>query len=430
MSRTLLLGILLFFIVIAGLATFNGPLLELAIPVMLYLLIGLWRGPDPLALNVERHISSERVSPGQEFTVTLSITNHGGRLAQVTFVDPLPRFLQVTDGSATRVTRLAAGETFTWSYTLRGSRGFFAFNHLYVHACDPFGLSIARETLSTAGQVLVLPPVPRLRRIVIRPRVTRVYSGNIPARQGGPGIDFFGVREYQPGDPTRWINWRVSARHHESVFANEFEQERVADVGIILDGRKRLNEFRDEQSLFEHSILAAASLADAFLVSGNRVGLLVYGKYINWHMPGYGKSQRERILQALARAETGDSQAFSGITIPPQMFPTRSQLVFVSPLDSDDLAPLLRLRALGYSLIVVSPDPLRFELSLLQETHTVHLSARILRLQRQVLLQRLQHGGVQIVDWNTSHPFDQVAGPLLSRSPAFMRAIGAGGGHW
>ncbi|MCL7455525.1 MAG: DUF58 domain-containing protein [Anaerolineae bacterium] len=41
-----------------------------------------------------------------------------------------------------------------------------------------------------------------------------------PARAGPAPI--FGVREYQAGDPRRWINWRVSARHPRSLFTNEF----------------------------------------------------------------------------------------------------------------------------------------------------------------------------------------------------------------
>ena len=45
------------------------------------------------------------------------------------------------------------------------------------------------------------------------------------------------------------------------------------------------------------AVNAAASLADAFLTAGNRVGLLIYGLYINWTNPGYGKRQRENILR-------------------------------------------------------------------------------------------------------------------------------------
>ncbi len=427
MSRTLTLGLLIFFLVTLGLATFNGSLLVLAIPFIFYLLIGLWRGPETVKLEIQRHISKERVVPGEAFTVTVQITNQGVDIEELAISDPVPPFLDITEGSPTHLVVLKRGKTYTFAYTASGKRGFFQFNHLNARASDRLGIVIARESLATHGQILILPPVPRIKRIAIRPRVTRVYSGTIPARQGGPGTDFFNVREYQPGDPTRAINWRASARHTQAIYSNEFEQERVADVGIILDGRSHLTEFRNNHSLFEHSVIAAAALINTFINSGNRVGLLIYGKYINWHVPGYGKQQRERLMQALARAETGDSQAFASITIPPQMFPSQSQLVLISPLQNDDLEPLIKMRAGGYPILAISPDPIAFETSFLPATPNIQLAARIQRIQRQVLLQRMQHGGIQVIDWDISRPFEQAAGPLLSRPPAFMRAINIGG---
>jgi uncharacterized protein (DUF58 family) len=287
----------------------------------------------------------------------------------------------------------------------------------------------ARQSLPTAGQVLVLPAAPRVRRISIRTRSTRVYSGTIPARQGGPGIDFFGVREYQPGDPQHAVNWRVSARHPQALFSNEYEQERVADVGIILDARSKVNDLGEKLNIFEESILAAASLTDAFLSSGNRVGLLIYGQFINWTLPGYGRQQRERILHALARANPGDSQAFAGIYIPHRLFPVRSQLVFISPMIGDDVQPLINLRAQSYALIVVSPDAVGYEAASLPETEAVRQATRILALRRWVTIQRLRHAGVQVVDWDLSHPFEQVVESALSRPPSYIRAIGAAGPH-
>jgi uncharacterized protein (DUF58 family) len=427
MSRTLTLGLLTFFLVILGLSTFNGPLLVLAIPFITYLLIGLWRGPEAIKLEVERRISKERVIPGEAFTVTVKLTNHGAGIEELAISDPIPSFLEIIEGSPQHLISLDRGKTYTFTYTASGKRGHFQFDTLRVRASDRLGIVIWRETLTTHGQILVLPPVPPLKRIAIRPRVTRVYSGTIPARQGGPGTDFFGVRDYQPGDPTRSINWRATARHPRAIYSNEFEQERVADIGIILDARHRINDFRDNHSLFDHSVIAAAALINASLNAGNRVGLLIYGKYINWNVPGYGKQQRERLLQALARAQTGDSQAFASIVIPPQMFPPQSQLVFISPLQAEDLEPLLRMRVGGYPIIAISPDPITFETSFLPSTPQTRLAARILRLQRQILLQRLRHGGVQIVDWDVTRPFEQVAGPILSRPPAFLRAINTGG---
>jgi len=265
-----------------------------------------------------------------------------------------------------------------------------------------------------------------LKQITIRTRKTRVYSGNIPARVGGPGVEFFGLREYQAGDSPRWINWRASARHAFSMFSNEFEQERVADVGIILDGRLKTNLFGQENSLFEYSVLAAAALADVLLSQGNRVGLLNYGRYLHWTFPGYGKIQRERILQALAHAQIGTSTVFSELEyIPARLFPVHSQIILVSPLDADDIKVLVQLRARGYQVMVISPDPITFELGYLLESESVRKATRLLRMERDLLLHKLQRAGIQVLDWDVSQPFDQVVKSRLGRPPALLHAIGA-----
>ena len=85
------------------------------------------------------------------------------------------------------------------------------------------------------------------------------------------------MREYQASDPQRQINWKLSARAERDLYTNIFEQERVADVGLIVDARQRTNVTGIDDSLFEHSVRAAAALAENFLDDGNRVGLLVYG---------------------------------------------------------------------------------------------------------------------------------------------------------
>ena len=426
MSRILLLALLLFGLLLGGLASFNSGWLALAIPLALYLLAGVLLAPERINLSIARSISEKRVAPGQPVTVELRVTNNGAGLRHLLLRDPLPEFISVVKGSAERLVSLKKGETLSWNYTFSGKRGSHTFSGLEVSASDPLGLVSVQQRFVTSGQILILPLAPRVRRIAIRTRVTRVYSGIIPARQGGPGVDFFGVREYQPGDPLHAVNWRVSARHPQMLFANEYEQERVADIGIILDARVQVNRLGAKLSIFDDSVAAAASLSDAFLSSGNRVGLLVYGQFINWTLPGYGKNQRERVLQALARATQGDNQAFSGIYIPPRLFPVHSQLVFISPLLAEDVEPLVRLRAQGYSLIVVSPDAVRFEAARLPVSEPMLQATRILALRRRLTLRKLRHAGVQVVDWDVTRPFEQVVESALSRPPAFMRAIGAG----
>jgi uncharacterized protein (DUF58 family) len=426
LSRTLLLIFIIYALLLTGLTTLNGDFLGLALPFVTYLLVGFWRAPEKLNLDVHRSISSERVVPGEDVVVRVDVTNRGADIEELFLADGLSPLLTVSDGSPRHLLSLKKGESYSWTYTVNGPRGGYAFETLKAEARDHFGLRVRSQQVPTRSELFIFPPLSRLKYVNVRTRRTRVYSGMIPARVGGAGVEFFGLREYQPGDPPHWINWRASARHDETLYANEFQQERVADVDIVLDGREKTNLFRDSRSLFEHSVLAAASLADAFLTQGNRVGLLHYGRYLDWTLPGYGKLQRERILQALAHAQIGGSPVFSGLEhIPVRFFPAHSQVVLISPLDGDDLDTIIQLRARGYQIMTISPDPVAFELDYLPNAPSVQLAARIVRMERNLLLRKLQRAGVQVLDWNVAHPFDQVIKHRLGPPPPLFRAVGA-----
>jgi uncharacterized protein (DUF58 family) len=197
-------------------------------------------------------------------------------------------------------------------------------------------------------------------------------------------------------------------------------------VGIVLDGRKRVNEFGQGRSIFEDSVRAAVAVSSSLLAEGNRVGLFVHGKRNKWTSPGYGKYQRERIMQALALAETGDNQSFKSLAIPRRLFPPNSLIILISPLVSEDVSLLGKMRASGFQLMVISPDPISFEARGLDSRPAVELSMRILRLQREAMIRELRHMAVQVVNWNVAHPFEQVAQAALSRPAAWMHAIQRG----
>lgn len=405
------LGALASGLALLGLATLNGALLALAIPPAIFAGAALLSMPDDLRLQATRTLSTERASPGAVIDVCVSVTNNGSHAALVVIEDVIPAGLELIDGHPSCLTLLAPGATVTMAYTVRGGRGFYHFSAVQATVSDRLGLSRRTVAVAAPGNILIMPEVARLSRLGIRPRRTRIFSGTIPARQGGAGVEFFGVREYQAGDPVRWINNRATARFPGALYVNEFEQERVADIGIILDARRGSDVQGRHHTLFEYGVQAAAALADALISQGNRVGLLIYGHAIEWTFPGYGKIQREKVLRALAQARTGDRAALASLAdIPTRLFPARSQIVLVSPLQPGDASPILHMRAHGYEVLIVSPDPVTFEARTLGPV--ADLAARIAHVERQALLQRLYRAGVRIVDWDVETPLAQALARL------------------
>ena len=329
----------------SGLVSLSGGQLALLIPILLYWGYSVLRAPSGVSLEVRRTLSAEQVTAGEPIEVVIDVVNTGGALEELALEDALPRGLEVADGSRRHLVSLARFGRFSFRYSIRGGRGGYAFGDIHAEAGDTLGLLRSSTWLAAPASLRVMPTIRKMQAIPIRPRRTRVYSGVIPARVGGAGVEFFGIRPYSPGDATRRINWRLLARHPENLYCNEFQQERVADVAVVLDGRERANLHHGAISLFEYSVLAAGSLASAFLQQGNRVGLLVYSHYLQWTFPGYGKLQRERILRALAGATPGSSQIFEGLQyLPTRLFPPQSQIALISPLLEADVATIVQLR--------------------------------------------------------------------------------------
>jgi uncharacterized protein (DUF58 family) len=434
MSRSIFLSLIAYSLILVGILRVRGEMITLALPFVVYLLAGFLRTPNEIKLEATRHLSNERVGPNSDVVVRVTVTNRGEALEEVLLEDAVPAELKIRSDDddkrfnpSRHIVSLAKDASFTFAYTVLGPRGSYGFETVEATVNDHIAVTSQKVQIEAKGQLFVFPPVMRLRHVAIRPRRTRVYAGSIPARVGGSGTEFFGVREYQPGDPPRSINWRASAHHAEAdvLYSNEYQQERVADVGIVLDGRLRTNQFPHGHSLFEHSVQAAAALSDALLVQGNRVGLLVYGSYLRWTLPGYGKVQRERILHALAHARAGGSEVFSDLEhLPTRLFPAESQIILISPLVDDDLRPLVQLCAQGFQVMTICPNPVRFELSYLPKTKNTDLAGRIVAMERTLLLQKVQRAGIQVLNWDVDEPFDQVVNRRLSRAPGWLRAVG------
>lgn len=415
LGRFLLLATLAYLLLFLGLVSLTGAPLALALPLVVYLIATMFYRPPEIRLRAERTLSADTVRQNQPVEVTVRIINEGPALEEVLIEDSLPRGLSVVEGENRVLTSLPAGGSLELSYTVRPPRGNYYFQDVLVTVGDHLGVLRERTLLPARMRVLALPEVMRLRSVAIRPPRTHGHFGPIPSRQAGSGVDFYGLRDYQPGDPRRWINWRASARLEQHIFVNQFEQERIADVGIILDARQQSNILLpDGSSLFEYSVQAAGSLSEAFLEDGNRVGLLIYGFGVERTFPGYGKVQQERILRSLGAARTGHNFALESLGyLPTRFFPSGSQIVMVSPLLTTDVPAFTQLRACGYEVLVVSPDPVEYEARWMGVEGST--AFRIARAERALLLRKLQRMNIRVLNWPVSEPFEPLARAALNR---------------
>ena len=412
------------FLAVTGLAALNQSLLALALPLIFYLFVAALNAPGKLDLSASRHMSTDRITQGSQVKVEFKVKNESGEIDELHLSETARINLLNFKGNVSMAARLEQGDSIEYAYSFQAVRGAYDFPGLLASALEPFGLFESQETLPTKGNLLVYPLFSTLNSIPIRPPQTKGFLGPISARRSGAGMEFFGVRNFHLGDSLRHINWKTSARYPGNLFTNEYEQEQIADVGLILDARKNSDIFYAGVRLFEYSVQATASLAEILLKDGHRVSLLVNSSHITRVFPGYGKVQLDKLLENLSYVDTGQNAALEYFQyFPPRLLPPRGQLIYISPLDYTDMGNLTRLRALGYAVMVVSPNPINFEIQNLPASpHPDYvLARRLAQIERNVLINSLQGAGIPVADWNVEQPLSQVVKQVGIQSSQLQR---------
>lgn len=139
----------------------------------------------------------------------------------------------------------------------------------------------SHSELSPRGAYPEVTPLVQLRAIarqlqLFKPRLAKSdQAGNLLTRYRGRGMNFEEVRDYQPGDDVRTIDWRVTARTGKT-HTKLYQEERERPVVILLDLRSPM--FFGSRQAFK-SVTAsgiAAALGWAALQHSDRIGALLY----------------------------------------------------------------------------------------------------------------------------------------------------------
>ncbi|HVE75391.1 MAG TPA: DUF58 domain-containing protein [Actinomycetota bacterium] len=171
------------------------------------------------------------------------------------------------------VPRLGRGKTVTHRYSVRAARrGVYEIGPLIAVTSDPLGLTERETVVAEKFELLVHP---RLEFVSDRPLTRQFEDPPIrpPVSKPWPtGLEFYGMRDYEPGDDLRRVVWRASARVGH-LMVRESEQGITDHVSIILDtdrGSHSRDGF-DYSESFETGVRAAASLAVRHLREGYEI---------------------------------------------------------------------------------------------------------------------------------------------------------------
>ncbi len=155
----------------------------------------------------------------------------------------------------------------------------------------PPGVTPARS-LSAPERILQ-----RLDWKVIR-RLDGVLQGDYHSLFRGNGIDLVDLREYQPGDDVRAIDWNVTARM-DTPYVREYVEDREITAWFLLDLSPSIDFGSVESERVKRSVLIdfVATLARLLTRRGNRVGAMFYGSALERIVPARGG--RDQVLRLI-----------------------------------------------------------------------------------------------------------------------------------
>jgi uncharacterized protein (DUF58 family) len=139
---------------------------------------------------------------------------------------------------------------------------------------------------TTPSHVFSKEVAAEVRRIELRTRglVESLFGGEYLSVFKGRGLEFADVREYQPGDDTRAIDWNVTARRGQ-LFMKEYVEERELTVLLVVDlsASKRFGTGEKSNALIASEI--AAILSFAATRNNDRVGMLLVTDRVERFIP-------------------------------------------------------------------------------------------------------------------------------------------------
>jgi uncharacterized protein (DUF58 family) len=387
---------------VAGLAFGRVEPVALAAPFVLALVAAV-AGHEP-RVSSRVSLDRDRALEGDEVTATVELSSTGG-IDRFELLLPLPPELSV-EGGPVRALRLRADEERTVELKLRCERwGAFSVGPLLVRSRDMLALRSWEGEAGEAQPLRVYPSEETLCSLV-PPLETQVFAGNQVSRVRGEGIEFADLREWQPGDRVRRVNWRATALRG-ALWVNEQYPERNTDVVLFLDTFAEVR--AHGRSTNDRAVRAAATLAHGYLQRKDRVGLVGFGGVLSWLVPASGTRQLYAIVDTLLTSDIVHSYALRDVDVlPPRTLPPKALVLAITPLlDDRTAAALLDLRARGYDLIVVEVSPL--ELLEPGAASSAQLAHRLWRLSREALRWRYEQVGVPVVTWREGVP---LAAPL------------------
>ncbi|MCD9903977.1 DUF58 domain-containing protein [Streptomyces sp. MT29] len=350
---------------------------------------------------------------GDAADVQLTVTNSSRRRLRAQLRDAWPpsSWPTGTEQAASRHTlTVPPGEQRRLTTVLRPTRrGDRQAERITVRSYGPLGLAARQGNHRVPWTVRVLPPFTSRKHLPSRLARLRELDGRTSVLTRGEGTEFDSLRAYVPGDDTRSIDWRATARQ-SAVAVRTWRPERDRHILIVLDtGRTSAGRVGDVPRL-DAAMDATLLLTALATRAGDRVDLLAYDRRVRARVQGRTSAGDvlATVVDTLASLEPElvETDASGLSTTALSAAPRGSLIVLLTSLEAapieEGLLPLLpQLTQRHTVLLAAVSDPRIEEMAKARGTVDAVYDAAAgtqAQAERRSMAEKLQRHGVVVVD--------------------------------
>jgi uncharacterized protein (DUF58 family) len=197
----------------------------------------------------------------------------------------------------------------------------------------------------------------KIRTLEIKTRglVETAFAGDYHSVFKGRGMNFSDVREYQPGDEIRAIDWNVTARLG-NAFVKQFREERELTVMLVVDVSASGNFGSTTQSKRELAAEVACLLAFSAIRNNDKVGLLLFTDRVELFIPPKkGRSHTLRLIREILFFEPlgrGTEPALA-LDYLNKIVTRRAVVFFISDFQTPDFSQALAISGRRHDFVAV-----------------------------------------------------------------------------
>jgi uncharacterized protein (DUF58 family) len=380
------------------------------------LVVGAWLSdlvqlPNPRQLSIRRTWRSP-AALSTPSNLDLTLINSSAKIVRATMVDTVPA--QLRDEPPTLAIKVGARSEATTTYRICPvQRGDVNLGDCYVRYQSVLRIAERWARASIGQTVRIYPNLEDAKRhSIYMLRSRQIAMEKRHSRIRGIGREFESLREYQQGDEYRDICWTAAGRRGKLV-TRIYQIERSQTVWIVIDSGRLMRARVGDLSKLDQAVNSALSLAQVALYSGDRVGLVAYGRTIRHQLPAAkGSAHLRQFIEQLAMVREEVSEAdhlhMAGRLLTDQK--RRSLIVWLTDLAETAMTPevieaasMMMPKHLVLFVVIGQPDLAELAAKTPQSEPEMYqvAAAQEMVYRREMLLARLRERGALALEVNS-----------------------------